>query len=89
MERTLDLNQLEKLADRFKILSEASRLRILQAICQEERSVSEICDYATCSLRIALSSIKPMFPNTYSYLKVRELSLVAELVSVVITALLI
>lgn len=36
--------QLEKLAERFKILSEPSRLRIIQAICLEERSVSEICD---------------------------------------------
>ena len=44
MKSTLDLNQLEKLADRFKILSEPSRLRIIQAICHQERSVSEICD---------------------------------------------
>ncbi|MGB5631456.1 MAG: metalloregulator ArsR/SmtB family transcription factor [Waterburya sp.] len=44
MKRTLELNQLEKLAERFKILSEPSRLRIIQAICHEERSVSEICD---------------------------------------------
>ena len=45
MKRTLELHQLEKLADCFKLLSEASRLRILQAICCEERSVSEICDH--------------------------------------------
>ncbi|GAB4555869.1 MAG: hypothetical protein Tsb0014_48100 [Pleurocapsa sp.] len=38
------LSQLEKLAERFKILSEPSRLQILQAICHQERSVSEICD---------------------------------------------
>ena len=44
MKRILELHQLEKLADRFKLLSEASRLLILQAICREERSVSEICD---------------------------------------------
>lgn len=44
MKRILELHQLEKLADRFKLLSETSRLRILQAICREERSVSEICD---------------------------------------------
>ena len=37
--------QLEKLAERFKILSEPSRLQILQAICDRERSVSEICDH--------------------------------------------
>ena len=43
MKRILELHQLEKLADRFKLLSETSRLRILQAICREERSVSEIC----------------------------------------------
>ena len=47
--------QLEKLAERFKILSEPSRLQILQVNCDRERSVSEICDYAQRSLRIALS----------------------------------
>lgn len=36
--------QLERLADRFKILSEPSRLQILQAICQDERTVGDICD---------------------------------------------
>ena len=45
MKRTLELHQLEKLAERFKILSELSRLRIIQAICHKERSVSEICDH--------------------------------------------
>lgn len=44
MEKILELNRLEKLADRFKILSEPSRLHIIQAICKYERSVSEICE---------------------------------------------
>ena len=44
MKKTLELNQLEKLANRFKLLSETSRLRILQAIDREERSVNEICN---------------------------------------------
>ncbi len=43
MEKTLCLDRLEKLAERFKILSESSRLQILQAICDRELSVSEIC----------------------------------------------
>jgi DNA-binding transcriptional ArsR family regulator len=43
MEKTLCLEKLEKLAERFKILSEPSRLKILHAICQKECSVSEIC----------------------------------------------
>ncbi len=44
MENTLELNRLEKLAYRFKILSEPSRLGIIQAICEYERSVNEICE---------------------------------------------
>ncbi|WP_017659350.1 ArsR/SmtB family transcription factor [Baaleninema simplex] len=35
---------LEWLANRFKILSEPTRLQILAAICQQERKVCEICD---------------------------------------------
>lgn len=35
--------QLEKLAERFKLLSEPSRLQILQAICRKELNVREIC----------------------------------------------
>ena len=34
----------DELADRFKLLSDASRLQILAAICQYERNVTEICD---------------------------------------------
>ncbi|MFP4132608.1 MAG: ArsR/SmtB family transcription factor [Halothece sp.] len=33
----------EFLANRFKLLSEPTRLRILEAICSEELKVSEIC----------------------------------------------
>ena len=33
----------EFLASRFKLLSEPTRLRILEAICSEELNVSEIC----------------------------------------------
>ena len=33
----------EFLASRFKLLSEPSRLRILEAICSEELNVGEIC----------------------------------------------
>lgn len=36
-------DELEKLADRFKILSEPSRLQILSEICQWECNVTEIC----------------------------------------------
>ncbi|PSN14308.1 ArsR family transcriptional regulator [filamentous cyanobacterium CCP5] len=33
----------ERLADRFRLLSDPSRLRILSIICQGERNVTEIC----------------------------------------------
>jgi DNA-binding transcriptional ArsR family regulator len=33
----------ERLADRFRLLSDPSRLRILSVICQGERNVTEIC----------------------------------------------
>ncbi|MEM6432512.1 MAG: metalloregulator ArsR/SmtB family transcription factor [Cyanobacteria bacterium P01_D01_bin.115] len=33
----------ERWADRFRLLSDPSRLRILAAICQSERNVTEIC----------------------------------------------
>ncbi len=36
--------ELEILASRFKILAEPARLQILAAICDQERSVQEICD---------------------------------------------
>jgi DNA-binding transcriptional ArsR family regulator len=45
MENTLEFNQLEELANRFKILSDPSRLHIIQAICIHERTVTEICDH--------------------------------------------
>jgi DNA-binding transcriptional ArsR family regulator len=44
MESTLQFNQLEELAHRFKILSDPSRLHIIQAICIHERTVTDICD---------------------------------------------
>ncbi len=36
--------ELEVLASRFKILAEPARLQILAAICDQERSVQEICE---------------------------------------------
>lgn len=44
MDITLDPDELEALASRFKILAEPTRLQILTAICDQERSVQEICD---------------------------------------------
>lgn len=43
MDIPLNPHQLEWLANRFKILSEPSRLQILAAICDQERQVKEIC----------------------------------------------
>ncbi|EDX83479.1 transcriptional regulator, ArsR family protein [Synechococcus sp. PCC 7335] len=39
-----DAQHFERVAERFKLLGDASRLRIISAICQQERSVTEICD---------------------------------------------
>jgi DNA-binding transcriptional ArsR family regulator len=44
MEIALNPNELNALANRFKILAEPARLQILTAICDQERSVQEICD---------------------------------------------
>jgi len=44
MEMILSPNELEVLANRFKALAEPTRLQILAAICNQERSVQEICD---------------------------------------------
>lgn len=44
MEIALDLHEFEVLASRFKILAEPTRLQILTALCNQERSVQEICD---------------------------------------------
>lgn len=44
MEMFLSPNELEVLANRFKALAEPARLQILAAICNQERSVQEICD---------------------------------------------
>lgn len=40
--RLLTADELDRVAGRFKILGEPMRLRILQAVCKEPRSVSEI-----------------------------------------------
>lgn len=44
---TLSPEHLEEIAGLFKMLGEPMRLRILQAICKEPRSVSEIVDATT------------------------------------------
>ncbi len=44
MEITLNPNELENLANRFRALSDTTRLQILMAICNQERSVQDICD---------------------------------------------
>lgn len=44
MDIVLDSHELELLASRFKILAEPARLQILAALCNQERSVQEICD---------------------------------------------
>ncbi len=44
MEIIFNPGELEVLASRFKILAEPARLQILAAICDQERSVQEICD---------------------------------------------
>jgi ArsR family transcriptional regulator len=40
--RLLTAEELDRIASRFKILGEPMRLRILQAVCKEPRSVSDI-----------------------------------------------
>jgi DNA-binding transcriptional ArsR family regulator len=42
-EITLNEQEMLALANRFKALAEPTRLRILAAICDQERSVQEIC----------------------------------------------
>ncbi|CAN1208676.1 HTH arsR-type domain-containing protein [Tumidithrix helvetica PCC 7403] len=44
MEIAIDLDELQAMADRFKILADPTRLQILREICNQERSVQEICD---------------------------------------------
>ncbi|WP_348918731.1 ArsR/SmtB family transcription factor [Adonisia turfae] len=39
-------NHFEQIAERFKLLSDPSRLRIISAICSQERNVTEICQRA-------------------------------------------
>lgn len=38
-------DEFEQLADRFKILGEPTRLRILTILCEGEHNVQEICDH--------------------------------------------
>jgi DNA-binding transcriptional ArsR family regulator len=40
--RLLSAEELERIAGRFKVLGEPMRLRILQSVCQEPRSVNDI-----------------------------------------------
>ena len=44
MDITLNSNELEFLANRFRALSDPTRLLILMAICNQERNVQDICD---------------------------------------------
>ena len=39
-----DAQHFDRVAERFKLLGDSSCLRIISAICQQERSVTEICD---------------------------------------------
>ncbi len=43
MAMDFDIYEFERLAQRFKILSEPTRLQILATLCGQERSVQEIC----------------------------------------------
>jgi DNA-binding transcriptional ArsR family regulator len=44
MDDVVTVDRYEFLANRFKLLSEPTRLRILEVICGEELKVSEICE---------------------------------------------
>ncbi len=44
MKKTLHLEELEQVAEFFKVLSESSRLRILQALCNGSKNVTEITE---------------------------------------------
>lgn len=44
MEIVFNSGELEGLANRFKILAEPTRLKILAALCNQEHSVQGICD---------------------------------------------
>ncbi|AFZ49932.1 ArsR/SmtB family transcription factor [Dactylococcopsis salina] len=44
MNHLITIDRYEFLANRFKLLSEPTRLRILEVLCGEERNVSEICE---------------------------------------------
>jgi len=44
MEIVFNPGELEAIASRFRVLAEPARLQILAALCNQERSVQEICD---------------------------------------------
>jgi DNA-binding transcriptional ArsR family regulator len=44
MEIVISPAELESIANRFKALAEPTRLHILAAICDQERTVQDICD---------------------------------------------
>lgn len=44
MEIVFNPGEVELLASRFKVLAEPARLQILGALCNQERSVQDICD---------------------------------------------
>lgn len=44
MDILINTSDLEALAKRFKALAEPTRLQILVSICDQERTVQEICD---------------------------------------------
>ncbi|MEM7064434.1 MAG: ArsR family transcriptional regulator [Cyanobacteria bacterium P01_B01_bin.77] len=60
----------EKIAQRFKLLSDPSRLQILSVICNQERNVTEICKQT----RLNQANVS----NTCSCLNVRILLPVDE-----------
>lgn len=44
MDWTTNLKQLEQMADRFRVMSDPTRLRILAVLGEQELSVQDICD---------------------------------------------
>ena len=44
MEMVLNSEELDVLANRFRALADPTRLQILMTICNQERSVQDICD---------------------------------------------
>ncbi|BAZ05461.1 ArsR family transcriptional regulator [Calothrix sp. NIES-3974] len=44
MDWTTNLKRLEEMADRFRVMSDPTRLRILAVLGEQELSVQDICD---------------------------------------------